>query len=91
LSAQPPSRSYGNPTLRLAATADGRGHTKIIVEMGVPWLDPESSEFDTHVGFPVADNRGDWVARISLKIEAGQLDEIAARAAQLPFDCLGHW
>jgi hypothetical protein len=71
-------------SLRLAATADGRGHVRLVAELGLPWLpENDATAYRTHVGPPDPDNGGAWIASVYLALEAGQLDEIAADVALL--------
>jgi hypothetical protein len=66
-------------SLRLGATADGRGHVRLIAEAGQPWLpEKETAEYETHIGLPDPDEGGTWAASVCLVLEAGQLAELAA-------------
>jgi hypothetical protein len=89
LQAHRPGLDYGGWAMSLRATSDQRGHVRVAVDFGEPWIDPEPSEFETHSGFPASNEAGAWVARITLFLEAGQLDAIAADATALPYDCAG--
>jgi hypothetical protein len=45
------SRGALADSLRLGASADGRGHVRLITEVGQPWLpEKETTEYETHVG-----------------------------------------
>ena len=71
-------------SLRLAATADGRGHVRLVVEVGHPWLpEKQTAEYETHVGLSDPEEGGTWAASVCLVLEAGQLDELAADTASI--------
>jgi hypothetical protein len=71
-------------SFRLAATADGRGHVRLLAELGQPWPpEQETVEYETHIGLPAPDQAGTWAASVCLVLEAGQLDELAADIASI--------
>jgi hypothetical protein len=71
-------------SLRLIATADGRGHVRLVVQLGRPWLpSDDTTGYQTHVGLKDPEDGGAWVATVSLTLETAQLDEIAAGAGSL--------
>jgi hypothetical protein len=72
-------------SLRLGATADGRGHVRLIAEAGQPWLpekEPPSTKLTLVFQTPMKGVRG-WAASACLVLEAGQLDELAADTASI--------
>jgi hypothetical protein len=71
-------------SFRLAATADGRGHVRLIAEVGQPRLpEQETVECETHIGLPDPHEGGTWAASVCLVLEAGQLDQLAADIASI--------
>jgi hypothetical protein len=91
LTAHPPGINYSPGVLRLIATADGRGHIQLRVELGAPWISTAGTEaFDTHVGFGDPQDPGAWSAAVLLGLEAGQLDALAAAAADLNHETPTH-
>jgi Family of unknown function (DUF6228) len=71
-------------SFRLGASADGRGHVRLIAEVGQPWLpEKETAEYETHVGLSDPDEGGTWAASVGLVLEAGQLDDYAADVASI--------
>jgi hypothetical protein len=84
LKAHRPGVDYGGSVMSLRATSDQRGHVQVAVDLGEPWIDPEPEQYETHIGFPASGEPGAWVARVTLVLEAGQLDAIAADASSIP-------